>query len=174
MNSLSHWLFLVRGNVFHENDWNLSNQFWTFFASITSAVWKRRSTNTLQPTTWSFWRKIWMSPKIWWIISVNWFLSWRLIKVCTVYLHGMTRFVFMSYRVRHKNISLLEVDFFEFYWFLKNQYFCIGKRRNKLKLLGVIYQIWTIGSKVMLTYKKLLSESAQIRQISTYQIKWKH
>ena len=77
--------------------------------------------------------------------------------------------------MRHKKVSLFGMNFLKFYWLLKNKSICIGKRNNKLKFLGVIYQIWLIGSKFMLQWiKKLLSKSAQKRLISTYQIKWKH
>ena len=73
--------------------------------------------------------------------------------------------------MRHKKVSLFEVNFLEFYWFLEDQSICIGKRNDKLKFWGVIYQIWLTGSKVMLKcIKNLLSESVQKRQLSTYQI----
>ena len=63
------------------------------------------------------------------------------------------------YRVRHKKVFLFGVNFPEFYWLLKNQSICIGKRKDKLKFWGVFN---LIGSKVMLQWiKKLLSESAQ-------------
>ena len=47
----------------------------------------------------------------------------------------------------------------------------IRNREDKLKFWGVIYKVSLIGSKIMLKWiKKLLSESAQKRKISTYQI----
>ena len=88
----------------------------------------------------------------------------------TLYKPGMYFKLIALYRLRHKKVSLFGVNFLEFYWLLKNQSICIGKRKDKLKFWGVIYQIWLVGSKVM---KKLLFKSAQKRQISTYQIKWK-
>ena len=72
------------------------------------------------------------------------------------------------YRVRHKKVFLFEVNFLKFYWPSKIQSICIGKRKDKLKFWGLIYQIWFIGSKVMLNWiKKLLSESDKTKNDKT-------
>ena len=38
------------------------------------------------------------------------------------------------YRVSQKKVPLFEINFFEFSELLRNQFFCIGKRKGKLKL----------------------------------------
>ena len=55
----------------------------------------------------------------------------------------------VTYRVSQKKIPPYEVIFLKFYELLRNQSFCIGKRKGKLKSWGVIYQIWFIRPKIM-------------------------
>ena len=60
-----------------------------------------------------------------------------------------------TYRVSQEKVALFEVNFLKFYELSKNQFFCIGKRKDRLKFWGVIYELWLTRSKVMLKWIKI-------------------
>ena len=97
----------------------------------------RHLQSTSMQNTWLSWKRIWMFQRTWWITSVNCYLFMVLIKVFTVSLLGMIRFVvllllsyFLIIYMRFCQRYVLKFFIIQNYvlltelWILNQKFFC--------------------------------------------------